>query len=326
MRQVTMSGTGGPEVLQIQEVAQPTLKAGEILIEVFAAGVNRPDLAQREGKYPPPPGASSILGLEVSGIVREIALAGNTNFKVGDRVCALATGGGYADDCVVPASHALPIPGDFTFEEAAGLPETFFTVWANVFEIAHLKAGESFLVHGGASGIGTTAIQLARAFGARVFATAGSDAKCKACTQLGAEAINYKTQEFESEILRLTEGRGVDVILDMVAGDYVERNIKCLALDGRIATIAALRGAKVSFNIFSLMQKRGVLTGSTLRPRSHEEKARIADALRTRVWPLLARREIGVIIERVFPFEQVSEAHRHLEAGDHVGKVILKMK
>lgn len=316
--------SGGPEVLRIAEGPKPVPRAGEVVIRVEAAGVNRPDIAQREGKYPPPPGASPILGLEVAGVIA--SSTPESKWKVGDRVCALAPGGGYAEYCAVPEPQCLPIPAGLSFEEAAGLPETFFTVWANVFQIGRLAAGETLLVHGGTSGIGTTAIQLARALGATVYATAGSAAKCAACTELGAAAaINYREQDFAAEIARLTAGQGVDVILDMVGAAYTARNLECLAAQGRLVQIAVWQGAEATVNLARVMQRRLTITGFTMRPRTVEDKGVIARELLERVWPLLESHKVRVIVDRVFPLEDAAEAHRHLEAGQHVGKVILKL-
>jgi NADPH2:quinone reductase len=325
MKQIGVTGPGGPSVLQVENASRPVPRAGEVLIEVRAAGVNRPDISQREGRYPPPPGASPVLGLEVAGYVSALGAEVST-LAVGDAVCALAPGGGYAEFCAVPAGHCLPVPEGFSMIEAAGLPETFFTVWANVFQLGQLRAGERLLVHGGTSGIGTTAIQLARAFGAEVYVTAGSEEKCEAARKLGATAaLDYKQIIFEEEILRRTEGRGMDVVLDMVGGPYTERNLKCLARDGRIVQIATQLGATVNLNLIAVMQKRARITGSMLRPRSVEEKARIADELRAQVWPRLARGEMRPVIDRVFALEAVAEAHAYLESGQHVGKVILRV-
>jgi putative PIG3 family NAD(P)H quinone oxidoreductase len=297
--------------MQIAESAIPEPGAGEVLIRVAAAGVNRPDIVQRQGKYPPPPGASPILGLEVAG-----TLVGSNA-----PVCALTPGGGYAEYCIAPESHCVPVPAGLSMEEAAGIPETFFTVWANVFQIAALQPGERFLVHGGTSGIGTTAIQLARAFGATVYATAGTDEKCRACERLGAErAINYREQDFAKEL------RGsVDVILDMVGGSYAARNIDCLAPRGRLVQIAVQQGMEATINLSKIMQKRITLTGSTMRPRTVEDKAKIAADLRQHVWPLLESGKVKVLVDRVFPIEEAPAAHRYLESGAHVGKVILKV-
>jgi len=323
MRYVQITQPGGPDVMASAEGPVPDPAAHEVLIQVHAAGVNRPDLMQREGKYPPPPDASPILGLEVAGTV--VAKGSEAGWKIGDRVCALVPGGGYAEFCRVPAVQCLPIPEPLSFVQAAGVPETFFTVWANVFMLGRLQAGERFLVHGGTSGIGTTAIQLAKAFGAQVFATAGSEAKCAACRELGADgAFNYREVKFEEELARLAGG--VDVILDMIGGDYTPRNLDCLAMDGRLVQIATQRGAEVSVNLFTIMRKRLTLTGSTLRPRAIEEKGRIAAALREHVWPLLENGSVRPVIDRVFPWEQVREAHACLERGEHIGKVILELR
>jgi putative PIG3 family NAD(P)H quinone oxidoreductase len=324
MRFVGLTGPGGPEVLELRSMPTPVPGAHEVVIKVHAAGINRPDILQRQGKYPPPPGASPVLGLEVAGIV---ATAGKeAKPKVGDAVCALVPGGGYAEYCQVPGAHCLPVPRGLSLLQAGGIPETFFTVWANVFQIAGLKRGELFLVHGGAGGIGTTAMQLAHASGAQVFTTAGTDEKCARCLTLGADhAFNYKSQDFAEEIKRITAGRGVDVILDMVGGDYAERNVDSLAMRGRLVQIAVQKGANVTLNLAKIMQKRLIVTGSTLRPRSIEEKAAIARELQVHAWPLLEDGKVKVIIDRVFPFTQVKQAHDYFERGAHVGKVILDM-
>jgi NADPH2:quinone reductase len=324
MRFVGLAGPGGPEVLEIRTMPTPVPGAHEVVIKVHAAGINRPDILQRQGKYPPPPGASPILGLEVAGLV---AAAGkDATLKVGDAVCALVPGGGYAEYCRVPGTHCLPPPRDLSMQQAGGIPETFFTVWANVFQIAGLKRGDLFLVHGGAGGIGTTAIQLAHASGAQVLTTAGTDEKCARCVALGADhAFNYKTQDFAEEIKRITDGRGVDVILDMVGGEYAEKNVGSLAMRGRLVQIAVQKGATVTVNLAKIMQKRLIITGSTLRPRSIEEKAVIAQELKAHAWPLLESGKVKVIIDRIFPFAQVKEAHEYFESGAHVGKVILDL-
>lgn len=323
MKQVTMSGSGSPDVLRLEEAPSPVAGPGEVLIDVHAAGVNRPDLAQRQGRYPAPPGASPILGLEVAGRIAAVG-AGSTKFKVGDQVCALVNGGGYAELCIVPEVQCLPIPKGLGFEQAAGIPETFFTVWANVFQLGQLKRGERFLVHGGTSGIGTTAIQLAAATGAEVYATAGTDEKCAACVRLGAKAaINYKTSIFDEEIARLTSKRGVDLILDMVGGSYAEKNINALAQGGRLVQIATQGGAQATINLSKVMQKRVTITGSTMRPRTADDKGRIAGELREKVWPLLESGQVKVQVDRVFPLKEVVAAHEYLESGQHIGKVIL---
>jgi NADPH2:quinone reductase len=323
MKCIEISKPGGPEVLVPAEKPAPTPKANEILVKVAAAGVNRPDIAQRAGKYPPPPDASPLPGLEIAG---EVAACGADvkMWQVGDKVCALAHGGGYAEYCVVPEVQALPAPKGLSMVEAASLPETFFTVWSNVFDRGRLAAGESLLVQGGTSGIGVTAIQMAAAMGNRVFATAGSDEKCAACVKLGAEkAINYKTQDFAAEVKAATGGKGVDVVLDMVGGDYVPREIDCLAPDGRLVFIAVLGGWKTEINISNVMVKRLTLTGSTLRPRPVAFKGAIAKSLREKVWPLLEARKIQPVIYKTFPLAQAAEAHRLMESSQHIGKIIL---
>lgn len=314
---------GGPEVLVPVERPGPTPGVGEVLIKVAAAGVNRPDVMQRRGNYPPPPGASDIPGLEVAGTIEAVG-ADVSDWRAGDRVCALVSGGGYAEYCVAPASQCLPVPAGMTFVSAAAIPETFFTVWTNVFDRGRLTAGESALIHGGSSGIGTTAIQLAPAFGARVFATAGSAAKCAACERLGAErAINYREADFVAAVREMTGGRGVDLILDMVGGDYVARNIDALAVDGRLVQIALMGGAKVSINMLPIVQRRLTVTGSTLRPRSVAEKGVIAQALRRHVWPLLESGAVAPVIFQTFPLRAAADAHRVMDAGEHIGKLVL---
>jgi putative PIG3 family NAD(P)H quinone oxidoreductase len=301
----------------------PVPQRGEVLIKVAAAGVNRPDMLQRQGHYAPPPGASDLPGLEVAGSIASLG-PDVADFKVGDQVCALVAGGGYAEYCAAPAPQCLPIPEGLTLVEAAGIPETFFTVWTNLFERGGLVAGQSCLIHGGSSGIGTTAIQLARAFGARVFTTAGSAEKCEACERLGADrAINYRMEDFVAVIRQATDGRGVDVVLDMVGGDYVPRNLDCLALEGRIVQIAFLRGSKVDLDLMPLMLKRLILTGSTLRPRTVEQKGAIARALHQHVWPLLQRGRIQPIIHTTFPLKDAAAAHHLMESSMHIGKIVL---
>lgn len=325
MRAVEISRPGGPEVLQVTDRPRPVPKANEILVKVAAAGVNRPDVLQRTGNYPVPPDASDLPGLEIAG---EVAASGGSTkeFKAGDKVCALVHGGGYAEYCVAPEVQALPVPGGLTLVEAASLPETFFTVWSNVYDRAKLAPGESLLVQGGSSGIGVSAIQMASATGNRVFATAGSDEKCAACVRLGAaEAFNYKTQDFEKEILRVTGGKGVNVILDMVGGDYVARELKCLAEDGRLVFIAYLRGAKAEMNIDTVMRRRLTISGSTLRPRPVEFKGAIARSLRERIWPLIESGRIKPEIYQTFPLEQAAEAHRLMESSQHIGKIVLTL-
>lgn len=308
--------------LVIESRPVPKPRKGEVLVKVAAAGVNRPDLLQRRGLYPPPAGITDIPGLEISGTVVK-AGAGVTKLKTGALVCALVAGGGYAEYCIVPQEQCLPVPKGLSMEEAAGLPETHFTVWTNLFDRGLLKKGESLLVHGGSSGIGTTAIQVAKAFGARVFATAGTPAKCKACEKLGAKAIDYKREDFVAAVSAATKDKGVDVVLDMVGGDYINRNLKILAPYGRHVSIAMQRGRTAEIDIFQIMSKRLVLTGSTLRPQSVAAKGAIAKALQKNVWPLVARKKIRCIIDRVFPFAEAQAAHDYLEAGNHVGKVIL---
>ena len=314
---------GGPEVLVPALRPVPKPSKGEILVKVVAAGVNRPDVLQRQGGYPPPKGASDIPGLEIAGCVVAVG-EGATRFEEGDEVCALVAGGGYAEYCTVPEPQALPAPQGLDLVNAAALPETFFTVWTNVFERGRLKSGETFLAHGGSSGIGTTAIQLASAFGARVFATAGNNMKCQACEKLGAErAINYREEDFVEVIQQATKKRGVDVILDMVGGDYIEKNISLLATDGRLVNIAYLKGSKVEVNFLPVMLKRLTLTGSTLRPRSVAEKGAIARALEEKVWPLIASRRIAPVIEGRFPLARTADAHRLMETSAHIGKIVL---
>jgi putative PIG3 family NAD(P)H quinone oxidoreductase len=324
MAVVEISAPGGPEVLRPATRPVPVPMAGEILIRVRAAGVNRPDLQQRAGAYPPPPGASDLPGLEAAGEVAAVG-PGGSEWRVGDRVTALLPGGGYAEYALTPAAQALPVPEGLDWIRAAALPETFFTVWGNVFARGRLAAGESFLVHGGTSGIGTTAIQLAAARGARVFATAGSPEKCAACLALGAErAIDYRAEDFVAAVREATGGRGVDVILNMVGGDYFARDIKALALEGRLVTIAQMAGAVAEVNFGQIMLKRLTVTGSTLRPQSVEAKARIAAALRREVWPLLAAGRIAPVIDRTFPLAEAAAAHRYVE-GAHIGKVVLSV-
>jgi NADPH:quinone reductase len=323
MRAVEITQPGGPEVLKPADRPSPALRENEILIKVAAAGVNRPDVLQRTGNYPVPPGASDIPGLEVAGEIVETG-KGVSLWKKGERVCALVAGGGYAELCVAPEVQALPIPKGLTAVQAASLPETFFTVWSNVYDRGSLAPGETLLVQGGSSGIGVTAIQMAAALGNRVFATAGSDEKCAACLRLGAErAINYRTQDFEKEIQEATGGKGVNVILDMVGGDYVPREIKCLADDGRLVFIAYLRGPKTEMNIDAVMRRRLTITGSTLRPRPVEFKGAIAQKLREKIWPLLESGRIRPEIYKTFPLEQAAEAHRLMESSQHIGKIVL---
>lgn len=325
MRAIEITQFGAPDVLQLGQRPMPVLKAGEVLIKVHAAGVNRPDVLQRLGNYPVPPGASDLPGLEVAGEIVDGDLAGSP-FSKGDMVCALVQGGGYAEYCAAPLQQCLPIPSGLTALEAASLPETFFTVWSNVFDRARLSGSETLLVQGGSSGIGVTAIQLAAALGHRVFATAGSDDKCRACVALGAErAINYKTEDFVEVVKALTDGKGVDVILDMVAGDYLSREISCLADDGRIALIALLGGAKASVDLGQVLRRRLAISGSTLRPRPVAFKAAIAWRLQEKVWPLIEAGKIKPVIYKVFPLEQAAQAHALMETSTHVGKIMLQV-
>lgn len=326
MKAIGITQPGGPEVLQLIERADPVAGVGECVIRVQAYGINRPDVLQRKGAYPPPPGASDLPGLEVAGTIAsgdEQALA-QAGLKVGDAVCALVPGGGYAELCLTPVAQCLPVPAGWSMVEAASLPETFFTVWSNVFERARLQPGETLLVHGGSSGIGVTAIQIAKALGARVLVTVGSADKAKACLALGADvAINYREQDFVAEAKAATGGRGADVILDMVAGDYIARDVQCLADDGRAVIIAVQGGVKAGFDASEVMRRRLTITGSTLRPRSVEFKGGIARALRERVWPLLESRRIEPVIYRQLPADQAAAAHALMESGEHIGKIVL---
>jgi NADPH2:quinone reductase len=323
MRAVEVSKPGGPEVLQLAERPVPVPKAGEVLVKVAAAGVNRPDVLQRMGLYPVPPDASDLPGLEIAGEVVAVGTSANS-LKVGDKVCALVPGGGYAEYCVTPEATALPVPKGLSLVEAASLPETCFTVWGNVYDRAKLAPGESLLVQGGSSGIGVTAIQMAKATGNRVFATAGSDEKCAACVRLGAEkAINYKTQDFLAEVKAATAGKGVNVILDMVGGDYVPKELKALADDGRLVFIAFLRGPKTELDINELMRRRLTITGSTLRPRTVEFKGYIANNLREKIWPLIEAGKIKPQVFKTFPLAQAADAHRLMESSQHIGKIVL---
>jgi NADPH:quinone reductase len=317
---------GGPEVLQPVSRAVPQPAAGEVLIAVHAAGVNRPDVLQRLGFYPMPPGASSIVGLEIAGEIVALGM-GVTRWKVGDAVCALVAGGGYAEYCAAPAGQCLPIPAGLDFIGAAGLPETYFTVWSNLFQRGRAVAGETILVHGGTSGIGVTAILLAKALGLTIIVTAGTVAKCAAAAALGADhAINYKTQDFAAEVARLTEGRGVDVVLDMVGGDYIPKNIASLAEDGRHVSIAFQRGPRAEVDFNAVMRKRLTLTGSTLRPRDTVFKSAIAAELEVKVWPLFAQTRLRAVTDRVFALADAADAHRLMEAGEHTGKIVLKVR
>lgn len=327
MKAIEITQYGAPEVLRAGERPDPVPGTGEVLIRVAASGVNRPDVLQRTGNYPVPPGASDIPGLEVAGTIvgGDAAAMAQAGFKAGDRVCALVAGGGYAELCVAPVGQCLPVPQGLSDVEAASLPETFFTVWSNVFDRGRLHAGESFLVQGGTSGIGVTAIQMARAMGAgKVIATAGSDDKCQACLDLGADhAINYRTQDFAEEAKKLTGGQGVDVILDMVAGGYIDREVKCVAEDGRIVIIAVQGGTKSEFNAGLVLRRRITITGSTLRPRPVAFKAAIAQALQKNVWPLVEARKIRPVIHSTFPAADAAKAHALMESNQHVGKIVL---
>jgi putative PIG3 family NAD(P)H quinone oxidoreductase len=324
MSAIEIAEPGGPEKLRPVQRPMPLPATGEVLIAVEAAGVNRPDVLQRKGEYPPPAGASHLPGLEVAGRIIAVGLGVN-RFKVGDAVCALVSGGGYATHCAAPELQCLPVPEGFSMVEAAACPETFFTVWHNLFERGRLAAGESVLIHGGTSGIGTTAIMLAKAFGARpIFATAGSPHKCRVCEDLGAtHAVDYKHADFVKAVKDATGGRGVDVVLDMVGGDYIQRNLSALAPDGRLVFIAFLGGAQANVNFVSVMLKRLTITGSTLRARRVEEKGAIAAALQRQVWPLLDAGTVKPVIHKTFPLAQAAEAHRLMESSEHIGKIVL---
>jgi len=325
MRAIDIYRTAESTDLILTDQPLPIPASHQVLIKVAAAGLNRPDLLQRQGLYPPPPGASSVLGLEVAGTIAALGREVH-NFKVGDSVCALLTGGGYAEYCLASACCCLPIPKGFNPNEAAALPETFFTVWSNVFDSAKLKPGECLLLHGGSSGIGTAAIQLAKAFGAQVIVTAGSDDKCSYCRELGADlAINYRQQDFVEAALQYRHGQGVDVILDMIGGDYLSRNIKCLSVDGRLQQIAIQHGGKSEINLAAVLMKRLSITGSTLRPRSDDFKANIARQLYDKIWPLLEAGRIKPIIDSIFPLAKAAQAHERMENGQHIGKIILEV-
>ena len=318
MKYVAFDAPGDAAVLHLADAPMPSPGPTEVLIRVAAAGVNRPDIQQRAGKYPPPPGASPVLGLEVAGAIA--AAGAESGWREGDTVCALTPGGGYAEYCLTPGVQCLPVPRGLSFEEAAGIPENYFTVWANVFQIGKLTAGERILVHGGSSGIGTTAIQLAHALGATVFATAGSEEKCRVCVALGAErAINYKERDFVAEF------PCVDVVLDIVGAPYAPRNLECLAPRGRLVQVAVQQGANATINLATIMHKRLTITGSTMRPRPVAEKGQIARELREHVWPLLEAGRVKVLVDRVFPLVEAAEAHRYMESGEHIGKIILKV-
>jgi NADPH:quinone reductase len=325
MQYVATSSAGAADVMQIATSALPTIGDDDVLIHVAYAGVNRPDIAQRNGNYAPPPGASPIMGLEVSGEI--VAIGKNvTRWRVGDSVCALTPGGGYAEYCAAPAAHCLPIPTGLSMLEAAGVPENFFTVWVNVFETCALQSGEKFLVHGGSSGIGLTAIQLAHAFSAEVFTTVGNDEKAAFCKSVGATHVfNYKTQDWLAEIAAITSKKGVNVILDMVGGSYIEKNLRSLALEGRYCFIAFLEGGKAEIDFRPLMMKRQTITGSTLRARPDRDKARIANALEEKVWPLLASGKVKPVIHATFPLSEVVKAHQLMESSRHIGKIMLKV-
>lgn len=323
MTVIAITEPGGPLVLKPERRPLPSPGPGEILIKVRAAGVNRPDVAQRRGSYPPPPGASDLPGLEAAGDVAAIG-EGVSRWRLGDPVTALTPGGGYAEFCLVHETNALPLPHGFTYTEAAAIPETFFTVWHNVFQRGALKEGETLLVHGGSSGIGTTAIQLAHRFGAKVLTTAGTKEKCDRCVELGAErAINYREEDFVEAVKTATDGKGADVILDMVGGDYVARNYDAAAVDGRIVQIATLGGATAEANYAKLMVKRLTHTGSTLRPRSIAFKAELAAELEAKVWPLLTERQVAPVMDMIFPLKEAWRAHERMEEGDHIGKIVL---
>jgi NADPH2:quinone reductase len=325
VRAIEITKPGPPDVLQLCERPMPVCKPGEVLIKVHAAGVNRPDVLQRLGHYPVPPGASDLPGMEIAGEIIDGDLSGS-GFQLGERVCALVQGGGYAEFCSAPAAQCLPVPDGLSMVEAASLPETFFTVWSNVFDRAGLTGSETLLVQGGSSGIGVTAIQLATAYGHRVFVTAGSDEKCAACVALGAElAINYRTEDFVERVKTATGGKGADVILDMVAGDYLPRELNCLADDGRLVIIALLGGARATVDLGQVLRRRLTITGSTLRPRPVAFKEAIAARLREHVWPLLESGTIKPVIYRTFPLEQADRAHALMESGQHIGKIVLEV-
>ena len=326
MKRIGMTAPGEPDVMHLEDAGVPVASRGDILIRVQAAGVNRPDVQQRKGLYPPPKGASPVLGLEVAGTVAAVG-ADVTGWREGDRVCALVNGGGYAEYCLAPAPQCLPWPAGYDAVRAGALPETFFTVWANLFVHGRLATGETVLVHGGSSGIGTTAIQLAREFGATVLTTVGSAEKAAACEKLGAaHAINYHDKDFVEEVQRLTDGRGVDVVLDIVGGSYLHRNLVCLAQDGREVLVAVQGGTRdPDFDMRLVMMKRLVITGSTMRPRTTAEKGALAAALREKVWPALEAGRCGPVINAVFPMERAAEAHRLMESGAHIGKIVLTM-
>jgi NADPH2:quinone reductase len=327
MKAITITQPGGPEVLQINERPLPLYAANEVLIKVMAAGINRPDIAQRKGNYPPPPGApNDVPGLEIAGFIAEVG-ADVKRWKVGDKVCALVVGGGYAEYCIAPEGQCLAVPDNFSFEEAASLPETFFTVWSNVFDRGCLQPGETLLVHGGSSGIGVAAIQMATALGSKVYTTAGSDEKCKFCEELGAsKAINYNTEDFSEAITKLTNGKGVNVILDMIGGDYIAPNIKSLANDGRLVFINTMKGKIVTIDLVEVMRKRIYVTGSMLRSREVAFKSAIATKLEEHIWPLLASGRIKPIIYRVFQAPEAADAHKLMESSAHMGKIVIQFE
>lgn len=325
MKAIEANNVGGPEVLRLGSMTVPEATGNEVLIEVAAAGINRPDVLQRRGLYAPPHGASTVLGLEVSGVIVKVG-EGVTRWKMGDHVVALVSGGGYAEYCVAPEGQCLPVPHGLNLIEAAALPETYFTVWANVFMLGHLKEGESILVHGGSSGIGTTAIQLAKVFGAKVFVTAGSDQKCAACLALGADqAVNYRLADFFDEITRYTEGAGVDVILDIVGQQYFAKNVACLSLGGRLLQIAVPSGSEVNLDLLQIMTRRLTISGSTLRPRTISQKTEIANQLEKFVWPLIEGKKLKPVIDSVYSFADVRAAHERMESSEHVGKIVLSL-
>ncbi|RON43642.1 NAD(P)H-quinone oxidoreductase [Pseudomonas frederiksbergensis] len=325
MTLIEITEPGGPEVLQPKDVPMPTVAAGEVLIRVYAAGVNRPDVIQRAGKYPMKPGMSPIPGLEVAGEVVAIG-KGVSEFVLGDKVCALTNGGGYAQYCVAPASQTLPIPDDMDWIQAAAIPETFFTVWANLFEMGGASKGQRALIHGGTSGIGTTALMLCREFGVEAYATAGSEEKCDAIRKLGAKAINYRDQDFAQVIAEKTGGKGVNVILDIMGGSYFNNNVAALAMEGRLVMLGFLGGAHAKdVDLLAIMAKRAIITGSLLRSRTQEEKAAIAQGLYEYVWPVLSAGRCLPMIDKVYPFKDAAQAHARMEAGDHIGKIVLKM-
>jgi len=323
MNCVVLDGFGGPEVLKPGRRPVPSVGAEEVLIKVAAAGVNRPDVLQRQGSYTPPPGASDLPGLEVAGTIVAVG-SGVRDWKVGDQVMALVAGGGYAEYCAAPAPQCLPVPKGFSMVEAAAVPETFFTVWTNVFDRGRLKAGETFLIHGGSSGIGTTAIQLAHIFGAKVITTVGGADKAEACRNLGADvAVNYREQDFVKEVMKATGDKGADLILDMVGGEYINRNLACLAMDGRLVQIAFLQGARAEINLAQVMMKRQTITGSTLRPRSVAQKGDIAQALKSQVLPLFEAGKVKPVIYQTLKLTEAAESHRLMESSAHIGKIVL---